>query len=457
MKKLLLIGFVFVMLLMSATMSYADSIMYGDTNGDKSVDAADALAVLKHAAKMEELQGDALVAADVTGDTNTDANDALDVLKYAAKLIDAFVVESMVQATDEPTPTPAITPIPTDPPFDIGPVVYPTQIPLPVVEADPANYVEGTALEPAALNGATEENGIYTFTEENTTNRKGISFSNPFAGMNELVESYDKAFEGQSLNLTDLQKAVYDPEATYPEPVWTTGVSLSFWAKYEWDNKKISNDEPILVLHRSKRGSKDFAISLLLNGTVRFEEGEDAHNSFRADGAVCGNVDEWNYYTITIKNDWITVYVNGQECAYHKVSLSKEAIGLFNGGYMTKYNVAWALTEEQLSNDIRNYYKTSGSLSGNNLVAEATRIDNGVYSEGGYHSGARLLMECLIDPEAELVIGGTTTFKATGNMGNTTHELNAGTQAAGVKSYNTALTPEQVAANYAAEAETFLK
>lgn len=459
MKKLILTVIVLIMSLMMSTFVFADEIKYGDVDYNNAVDAKDALAVLKHAAKISELDADTLVVADVTGDTGVDAKDALDILKYAAKIIDSFVVESMVEVTPEPTEliteTPLPTPIPTEPMATLKPVAWPTMIPLPEVSADPANYVEGVSLEFTSLNGATEENGVYTFTDENTTNRKGISFTNPFAGKNELVESFSKAFEGQTFELTDLQKIKYDPEATYPIPVWNTGVSLSFWAKYDWDNENVSDDDPILVIHRSKRDSKDFAISLCLDGTVRFEEGEDAHNSFRGDGAVCGNYNEWNYYTLTIKNDFITVYVNGQECAYQSVSLNKGAIGLFNGGYMTKYNVVSEISEEQLSNDIRNYYR--GTVSNGVVTLEAQIIDTGVYEAGGNNLGSKLLMECVTNSEAEIVLGGTTTFKVIGGMGRAEYALETGTQAAGLKAYYSELTPEQVAAIYAAEAEVFLK
>ena len=459
MKKVILTSLALLMTLLISTSAFAAGMKYGDINNSELVDANDALLVLKHAAKISVIEDEYLVVADVTGDGNIDAKDALDILKFAAKIIDVFEAETKVQptaeATPEPTERPQLTPIPTLPMESVGPGTWPTMIPLPEVSADPANYVEGEAVTLDSLNGATEENGIYTFTDENTTNKKGIAFKNPFAGKKELVESFSKAFEGQTFELTDSQKIKYDPEATYPIPVWNTGVSLSFWAKYDWDSEYISDDEPILVIHRSKRDSNDFALSLCLNGTVRYEEGEDATNSFRGNGSVCGNCNEWNYYTITIKNDWITVYVNGQECAYQSVALTKGSIGLFNGGYMTKYNVVSEITEEQLTNDIRRYYR---SIVSNGVVAqEAQIIDTAVYEAGGYNLGSRLLMDCIVNNDAEIVLGGTTTYKVVGNIGRADYGLKSGTQASGLKAYYTELTPEQVAANYAAEAEAFLK
>lgn len=60
----------------------------GDVDGDGSVDAKDALLVLKHAAKIELLEN--AESYDVSGNGSIDADDALIILKYAAKLIDAI-------------------------------------------------------------------------------------------------------------------------------------------------------------------------------------------------------------------------------------------------------------------------------------------------------------------------------------------------------------------------------
>lgn len=65
-------------------------VKLGDVNGDGEIGAADALAVLKHAAKLTLLEGSAWTAADVNKDNMLDANDALNILKYAARLINEF-------------------------------------------------------------------------------------------------------------------------------------------------------------------------------------------------------------------------------------------------------------------------------------------------------------------------------------------------------------------------------
>lgn len=64
--------------------------LLGDVNLDTIIDASDALAVLKHAASLEKLEGEANENADVNSDGNIDASDALEILKYAAGLIEEF-------------------------------------------------------------------------------------------------------------------------------------------------------------------------------------------------------------------------------------------------------------------------------------------------------------------------------------------------------------------------------
>lgn len=60
----------------------------GDANADKKISARDALLVLKHSAKLEELEETEYV--DVNSDGNVNSEDALLILEYAAEMIDAF-------------------------------------------------------------------------------------------------------------------------------------------------------------------------------------------------------------------------------------------------------------------------------------------------------------------------------------------------------------------------------
>lgn len=66
------------------------TVKLGDVDQDENITATDALAVLKHAAKLQILEGDLLVAAEVTGEGTIDASDALEILKVAAKLRPEF-------------------------------------------------------------------------------------------------------------------------------------------------------------------------------------------------------------------------------------------------------------------------------------------------------------------------------------------------------------------------------
>ena len=65
-------------------------LLTGDADGNGIVDAADALAVLKHSAKVEQIPFEAFKVADVNASELIDASDALDILKYSAKIIDHF-------------------------------------------------------------------------------------------------------------------------------------------------------------------------------------------------------------------------------------------------------------------------------------------------------------------------------------------------------------------------------
>lgn len=72
-------------ILATATPEKIENLL-GDVDSDGSVNAADALSVLKHAAKIESLSDEKLVLADVNTDDRIDAVDALAILKIAAKV-----------------------------------------------------------------------------------------------------------------------------------------------------------------------------------------------------------------------------------------------------------------------------------------------------------------------------------------------------------------------------------
>ena len=63
---------------------------YGDVNSDGVIDAEDALAVLKYAAKLETLYTYQEARANVDDNDMVNANDALEILKYSAGIIEDF-------------------------------------------------------------------------------------------------------------------------------------------------------------------------------------------------------------------------------------------------------------------------------------------------------------------------------------------------------------------------------
>ena len=62
----------------------------GDVDNNGKIQAVDALAVLRHVAKIETLDDPASLAADVDCDGKVKAVDALAILRYVAKIIDHF-------------------------------------------------------------------------------------------------------------------------------------------------------------------------------------------------------------------------------------------------------------------------------------------------------------------------------------------------------------------------------
>ena len=94
-----------------------ESYYYGDVDTSNSVDASDALIVLKHAAKLEIIAEELpLVLADITKDTVIDSSDALEILKVAAKLSDPvlYVPDEEVPDTEDPVVTDPTTTEPTE-------------------------------------------------------------------------------------------------------------------------------------------------------------------------------------------------------------------------------------------------------------------------------------------------------------------------------------------------------
>lgn len=66
------------------------NLIFGDVNGDTLVTAADARTVLRHSAKLENIEKHALEAADVNKNGEVTSADARLILRYAAKLENSF-------------------------------------------------------------------------------------------------------------------------------------------------------------------------------------------------------------------------------------------------------------------------------------------------------------------------------------------------------------------------------
>ena len=62
----------------------------GDVDGNKTVNAADALMILRHAAQIVHLPERTMEISDVNGDGIVNAKDALEILQHSAKITDAF-------------------------------------------------------------------------------------------------------------------------------------------------------------------------------------------------------------------------------------------------------------------------------------------------------------------------------------------------------------------------------
>lgn len=91
------------------------SLTPGDVNLDDSVNSKDALLVLEHAAKINQLDEDAEIRANVDVSNNVDAKDALYILQYAARIIDSFDdikvnYGGIPTESEEPTPKPTKEP-----------------------------------------------------------------------------------------------------------------------------------------------------------------------------------------------------------------------------------------------------------------------------------------------------------------------------------------------------------
>ncbi len=235
----------------------------------------------------------------------------------------------------------------------------------------------------------------------------GIELKNPFVeNKDALRQTVDEALEGQERVYPNSPKKEYSEAASeaalkgdglllangnagdtyngvkYHRPVWTKGASISFWCK----PADLSDRSPILYMCGDT--DKGGAFGLLADGSVVFASlkyadwtqwqpigANQCQNCFTAlgDGEESEYVKEgeWNYYTVTFKNDWIQVYVNGQELVYKFVNLGGTKankatwnLKFFNAGFMTAYNT---IGQPTAADDPKGYFKACGGLAENGV------------------------------------------------------------------------------------------
>lgn len=466
-----------------------EKLYYGDVDKNGAVEAADALAVLKHVVKLQLITDETSVElADMDANDEITASDALEILKTVVGLVP-------LREYEEATPTPEVTPTPkpTRPPTpEPTPIVRPTLPPAPAdtdVPADPANVVAGSPVTVLDTYGAAydEESGVYTYLDE--TN--GIEAENPFAGNISLRENpvdlltastaapdHDLVWDlpGASMVSADTYPdntdprvtRFYAPEAgyedplgenppaekgvTYTRPEWKQGLSFSFWAKSQDEDGR--DTAPALSIFSGK-----FVFVVRLNGSVYFEDYQDAYNFLDLRCLDASSYNEWNYYTVTVKNDWVQVYVNGKRILYQGGEFGRKKISHFNDGFLTRYN-ANGDCEIDLLSDIEHYtyYTMIKGSDGRTPYYLNTDVNKWMTHDNytifgnsryrGVGAGATLMMDYLTNGSAELFIGGTDLNEYNDN--NMIHNMKYGSQVANVEYYESELTPEQVAANFAA-------
>lgn len=478
------------------TLNTKESYAIGDVDKNGSVELEDANIALKAALKITTLSDEDVKLADTDFNGLVELEDANTILKIALRIntpipqpttaasetpsesvsdkpsetVVPTTTASSAPVTATPTATPTATSVPTTKPSPTPvvshePTPVPTVMPHKTLTAEAAEVVTGNAVAVDSLNGAKDEDGILTFTADNKAAKAGIKMVNPFAGKTELRETIDQALSGQPL-LTELAghtaESTYDPNLKYPRPVWSNGVSISFWVKSDWTYPERTNTAPILVFKNDKNNdtsantnaSTVFAAMIRLNGSVRFE-GCQTGNEFRANNYVAGNNNEWNYYTITFANDMITVYVNGEEVVYDTTFFKSANCELFNDGFMTRYNTVGTVTQTDVDKDIRGYILSSGGWykSGDKMIshAEYTIIGNARYANPGAVSGYQLLVDLLSNDATQMYIGGVDSVKVnSNNTGTAAYSVPEGSKVTQITSYNSELKAGEVTANYLA-------
>ncbi len=307
----------------------------------------------------------------------------------------------------------------------------------------------------------------------------GVEMNNPMAGNTALQETIIDALAGQTVvksSSTDpdilaasaagaYNEATFDGKdfgdsyngVKYQKPKWNKGASFSFWYK----PADLEDTSPILYMCGDL--NKGGAFALMADGSVLFASlmardwtagkiGSNAcFNCFDAIGDKSMVTEgAWNYYTVTLANDWIQVYINGKEMKYtwanlagKKLSSSKFNLQFFNAGFLTRYNPIGQIPFNETS---RYYVEKAGGLAdpaNNDFNLLCSIRSSGVYATAdGYfpveEKGSQyciglnekgeddnkaaedskmrmLMMDLLTDPAMKLYMGGADSLLSTKN------------------------------------------
>jgi len=462
---------------------------YADANGDGKVDLNDAKVVLKAALGIgDKLSEAAKKAADVDYNDKVDLNDAKLVLKFG------LGIEKTEDHEKQDVPTQPTTAAPTPYIPDSNVTDKPTSTPKTTftpVEAKEESTVSGKLLvvdsDASSYSNAFIENyltneGVYAFYDnKDSHDDTGMKMKNPLSGRrDEFVEELEavtsmEAPEGKE-NAWTLKEAHLQPlvdnifdfencdpriynqctpeEVEYTVPKWTKGLTVSFWAKVK------NPADPVLTF----TDDDSFILYVRANGTVKFNAEKENKNMFdMASNSISplGTVGEWTYYTVTIANDWIGVYVNGQENIYDSTVLLRSSIQNFNQGFLTRMNPIVLATEESVAqNEHTRFYWTKIDATSTLLIQRAPWYFNKEEQEWMAHDeftvfhnsrfrGANgqgtSIMEFLTKTSTNMFIGGV---DSSFDKGSCVHMFKEGAMFADVEYFEKELTPEQIASNY---------
>lgn len=457
--------------------------LLGDVDNDNKVTLKDAKQILKYALGIDNIENNKDIS-DINGDSKVDLTDAklalqasLGIITITERPIVTYSPENPTitqnpddkdgantpnpgqTKTPDSTETPGVTKTPdvTETPLITEETPLPEKRKLAEVEAREENVITGATVSVCSMSGASydETSDVYTFGKQTV----GIGVVNPFAGRYDLHENIVdvislEAEDGKTLvwdlegasidgfnqkpDINQVDKKTYyyiDEAVTYTAPKWNKGISVSFWAKVPQEQRK----NPLLVFESGK-----FSISIWADGSVYFRDGLMKTNMLdNTSDNILGEFGEWNYYTVTIANDWISVYVNGQENLFDTLWLSRKIIGGFNDGFLSRYNFKLDLTQEMVDKDLRGYYLLSGAWNGYTYHDNFSTFANHRFR--GCNSGGTTMIDYIIQEDTNMWLGGTTV-----KVGEkyATYGFESGVSISNVKVYDTELTSEQVAANY---------